>query len=525
MDSTGEPGPWGPTVERGRRFRVLRVVAAALTLVLIAGGVAAYTSAQLLLDQAETNLTRVPVPELEEVDAPSEARHFLVVGSDARDELEDEDRSGLSLGDFEGQRSDVMIYVSISADRESISLVSLPRDLLVTDGTRTRKLTETFAGGPDELIRVIRENFGLPVNHYGAVSLGGFIEVVRTLGTVEICLDEPLRDWRAGADFEAGCHDMDATDTLAFVRSRQGERADFERIDRQQIFLRSVISELTEARVLANPRRLSQLVEDVASNVTTDEGLAMGQMVRLANEARGVVDQGMPMTTVPAFPRTIDGVDYMIAYQPGARALFDKVREGEPVEPRGSRDERAETSVSVYTDAGTEAASIVRSTLQFAGFEAGAVGPAPSGATAGSTTRVFEVTGGEQRARWVADTLGVEPEPLPDELTPPDGVDVLVSVGEDALEGVPSDEPGAEPEPELNDDATSEASAETDPETEAEGTEDDGTGDDELVDDTATDEADEDEQDDDGETAEQDDPADSPDDAADDEAASDDDPG
>lgn len=525
MDSTGEPGPWGPTVEGGRRFRVLRVAAAALTLVLLTGGVAAYTSAQLLLDRAETNLTRVPVPELDEVETPSEARHFLVVGSDARDDLEDEDRAGLSLGDFEGQRSDVMIYVSISADRESISLVSLPRDLLVTDGTRLRKLTDTFAGGPDELIRVIRENFGLPVNHYGAISLGGFIEVVRTLGTVEICLDEPLYDWRAGADFEAGCHDMDATDTLAYVRSRQGERADFERIDRQQIFLRSVISELTEARVLANPRRLSQLVEDVASNVTTDEGLAMGQMVRLANEGRGVVDAGMPMTTVPAFPRTIDGVDYMIPYRPGAEALFDKLREGEPVEPRGSRDERAATSVSVYTDAGPVAGSIVRSTLQFAGFESGTVGPAPSGATAGSTTRVFEVGGEEERARWVADTLGVDPEPLPDELTPPEGVDVLVSVGQDALEGVPSGEPATEPDPGVDDDATSgvDTGADTGAVTGSDVTDDAGAGDDAVEDGTVTDDGDG--GGDDGDAGEQDDAADPDDDAAGDQAAGDDDPG
>ena len=436
MVSTREPGPWGPTVEGGRRFRALRVLAATLSLVLVAGGVAAYTSAQLLIDQAETNLTRVPVPELEAAETQADARHFLLVGSDARDDVDTEDREGLALGQFEGQRSDVIIYVAISEDRESISLVSLPRDLLVRDGQDQRKLAETFASGPDGLIRAIRENYDLPVNHYAAVSFGGFIEVVRTLGSVEICLDEPLVDWRAGADFDAGCQQMDATDALAYVRSRQGDRADFERIDRQHNFLRAVLSELTDTRMLANPRRLSQLVEDVSSNVTTDDALGIGQMVRLADEARGVVADGLPMTTVPAYPRRIDGIDFMIPYAPGAEALFQTLREGEPVESRGTRDERDETTVVIQTGGRETGPGIVRSTLAFAGFGARVTGTGSDQTRAQGDTRVFELPGNAQAARWVAATLGVDPEPLPSGVTPPQDATVLVSVGRDATEGL-----------------------------------------------------------------------------------------
>jgi LCP family protein required for cell wall assembly len=266
-----------------------------------------------------------------------------VVGSDSRGDLDDGQRGAMALGDFEGQRSDTIIYVAISADREDVSLVSLPRDLLVQDAGRQRKLTDVFAGGADDLIRVIQENFGLPVNHYAKVSLGGFIEVVRTLGGVDICLDEPLDDWRAGADFEAGCHRMSAEEALAYVRSRQGPRADFERIDRQQQFLRATLEELVDGRVLTDVPRLFHLVEDVASNVTTDEGLGVGQMRGLADEMRQVIRDGVPMTTVPGYDRRIDGVSYVVAYGPGARAMFEDLREGRPVADRGTRDEREET--------------------------------------------------------------------------------------------------------------------------------------------------------------------------------------
>lgn len=425
------PGPWGPTIEGGRRHRgLLRVATGVGTLALI-GLVAIATTTQLLVQQVETNLSRVPVPELEQVDRRSDARAFLLVGSDAREGLDAGDRADMSLGAFEGQRADVVIYVALDADREQLSLVSFPRDLLVDDDGVDRKLTETFAGGPDQLIRVFHDEFDLPVHHYGAVTLGGFVEVVRTLGTVEICLEQPLRDRRAGADFDAGCHDMDGADALAYVRSRQGARADLERIDRQQRFIRAVLQELTQTRTLTNPRQVYRLTEDVASAVTTDDQLGLTQMLALADEARQVVGAGLPMTAVPSYPLRLDGIDYMVAYGPGASALFDDLRAGRPIESRGSRDERDETTVAVVGPAHPNGAGIVDATLRFAGFST-VIGGVHGTPPADTTTTVYEVPGQGEAARWVAATLGAPVQALPAEVTPPDKVTVVVAVGEDA---------------------------------------------------------------------------------------------
>lgn len=428
------PGPWGPSMDAGRSHRLLRRLGSLLGIGGLLGLVAVGVTTQLLFEQAETNLRRVPVPELEEVETTSQARHFLLVGSDARADLGESDREELTLGDFEGQRSDVVIYVAISEDREEVSLVSFPRDLLVTDGEEIQKLTDTFQGGPDQLIRVIRENFDLPVNHYAAITLGGFIDVVRTLGSVEICLDEPLRDRRAGADFAAGCHDMDATDSLAYVRSRQGARADLERIDRQQNFIRAVLRELTATRTLANARQVYRLTEDVASALTTDDQLQLTQMLGLADELRGVVRDGMPMTTVPAYPRTIDGIDYMIPYGPGADAMFEQLRAGQPVAGRGDRGERADTLVAVFDAGRIGAAGIVDSTLRFGGFSTAVAGTGSPEIDPGDVTTVYIVPGEEERADWVAATLGAPTRPLPTGVEAPGTAQVVVGVGDDAAE-------------------------------------------------------------------------------------------
>ncbi|MFA9447079.1 LCP family protein [Egicoccus sp. AB-alg6-2] len=410
----------------------MRRLATVLGVVVLVAGTGLGTTGVLLLRQAEASLTRVPVPELDEAAAPSDARHFLIVGSDSRDGLSDEQRSRLTLGQFEGQRSDTVIYVSISEDRSTVSLVSLPRDLLVIDGGRQRKLTETYAGGPDRLVSVIQQNFGLPVNHYAEISLGGFISVVETLGSVELCLDAPLVDRKSGAEFEAGCQQMDAEEALSFVRSRRGNFGDYERIARQQQFLRATLREMIDAQVLTDVPRLFRLVENVASNVTTDENLGVGEMRAVAQEMRQVVSAGVPMATVPAFPRRIDGADFMVAYRPGAEAMFDRLRQGVPLLDSGDRPDREETPVALISGGRTAAAGTVGSVLQFVGFGVIAAGSGDASLDAGTTTTIYRLPGHEDEAEWVASFLGAPIVDLPATVTAPEAAKVLVAVGDDA---------------------------------------------------------------------------------------------
>jgi len=425
---------WGREVGGGRSRRLLRrfgaVLGASAVLLASVGGV----SATLLVRRADANLTRIVVPELDAVAPASRASSFLVVGSDSRAGLSEADRAELTLGNFSGQQSDTLIYVAISEDRRTVTLVSLPRDLLVFDDEgNPRKLTDTFAGGPDPLLRAIRRNLGLPVNHFAMLSLGGFIDIVRTLGTVEICLERPLFDVKSGADFDAGCHDMGPREALSFVRSRVGPRADFERIDRQQQFLRSVLLGLVDSRLLTDPVRLYQLVEDVASNLVTDDGLGIGDMRSLSTEMVGVVREGLPMMTLPSYPRTVAGRAYVLPYGPGARALLEDLRSGVAPAPRGTSQTRSQTTVVLYSGGREVETQIVQDTLLTAGFRSlGSAGPGPSQLDALSTTTVYSVPEEEVRAAWVAAVLGAPLLPLPEGFRVPAGAQVVVAVGDDA---------------------------------------------------------------------------------------------
>lgn len=434
-----EPGAWGPTIAGGRRLRGLRTTLVVLASVVALGAIALASTGFLLYQQARSNVTRVPLSELSDRD-PTAAQHFLIVGSDSRDELSRERRTELGLGhDFGGSRSDAIILVSILPRRAGVSVVNFPRDLYVSDDGRPRKLNETFNEGPNNLVQVLRDNFGIPINHYVEVSVEGFIDVVETIGEVEICLDEPLVDRKANADFDAGCRDMTPPEALSYVRSRVG--SDFRRMERQQTFMKAMLGEMTDAEILTDVPRLFRVVEEVARNVATDDGLELAQMRALAEELRVLADGDIPMTFVPGYTRDLDtpGVgtqNFVVAYEPGARALLEDLREGNTLPSRGSPEDRAATSVAIWSGGRADGLQIVHDTLGYAGFDnVYSAGPGDERTDAGTQTVVYELPGRTEAAGWVAATLGAEVEPLPPGVEAPQDTDVVIAVGQDATGG------------------------------------------------------------------------------------------
>lgn len=420
----GAEGTWGPTVVgRGRsRLRRPLVLAAAVLLV------AAAAVAALLYQVVNTNLERVALPTLAE--RGRGPLNVLVVGSDARRGLTPHEARLYTLGETDGERGDTVMLISLGSDRRDVSVVSFPRDLLVRDGDRRRKLAETFADGPGRVVEVLQSTTGVPIHHYVEISIPGFIGVVDAVGGVDVCLDKPLHDPKSGADFQPGCHHLDPRGALAYVRSRATERGDFDRMERQQTFMRALLERLTAMRTLVDVPRLFDVVERVASNVTTDTELGPRHMAVLAFELRRLAAGSVPMITVPAYTTELDGRSYVVPYEPGARALFDALAAGRPIAGRGAREQRQATAVALWTTGHPRARDRVQRTLFWSGFTVARVGRGPF--DLGERTAVYAVPRHDQAAGWVAATLGVPVDPLPPNVTAPAGVHVVVAVGEDA---------------------------------------------------------------------------------------------
>src|ERR671924_833104 len=147
--------------------------------------------------------------------------NFLVVGSDSRAGLDDE--GGRRYGEVGGQRNDVTLIVRVEPASKRVSLLSIPRDLVVPiAGTGAQnRINAAFSDGPGQLVQTIEQNFGIPIHHYVLVDFDGFRAVVDALGGIDVRFPYPARDALSGLNVaEAGCVHLNGARALALARSR-----------------------------------------------------------------------------------------------------------------------------------------------------------------------------------------------------------------------------------------------------------------------------------------------------------------
>lgn len=381
-------------------------------------------SADRALDQQQVQSIADRGTEEADTAALTEVLDVLVVGSDDRSDLSEEERRELHTGDFDGTRTDTILWVQLRSD--GVSIVSFPRDLRVAapDGGHTRINQVLERGGPDALAATVEGLMGAELDHYVEVSISSFLEIVDAAGGVEICLDEALVDRKSGADFESGCHEMDGVDALSYVRSRQGDRADFARVERQQRFLQALADRATSLAVLGNPVRLRSVATTVAEGLTVDQDLSVPRMVELARALRGVLEDGLDSITLPAYPEEFDGIPYVVPYQPGVSTLAGRLQRGEPLPERPSEEAREDLDVLVRSGGSPDAAAKVESVLYFAGYR-----PVVDGSFEDAPlTTVVYAPAGTPGADAIAVVLGARVRTPPADVVLPDGT-VLVVTG------------------------------------------------------------------------------------------------
>lgn len=260
-----------------------------------------------------------PQPVPAEVDPDAEEaglRVFLLVGSDSRSDLED--TSG--FGDFEGNRADVIMVVF--KDESKTGLLSLPRDLLVTDPCLggEEKLSLMLEGcpgvnGPTLLTLTVEELTGERVDHFSLIDLAGFQAAVDAIGGYEICLERAVRDRRANLELPAGCTLADGEDTLAWLRSRRTQELtengwrimpgmnDLVRNERQREFLIDMMRRIGD---FSSPQDMLQTAQAVAPYVTVDADFSMVQVVNLAWTMRGLDSGDIVELSVPVYDDTTE---------------------------------------------------------------------------------------------------------------------------------------------------------------------------------------------------------------------------
>ena len=149
--------------------------------------------------------------------------NYLLVGSDSRKGLTAEQRKKLHTGNAAGQRTDTIVLVHTGSG--PTLTMSIPRDSLVPiPGHGTTKINAAFAfGGPKLLVRTVEQNTGIHIDHYVEIGLGGFVNIVDSVGGITICPNHRMDDKLANLHVKKGCQHADGTVALAYARSRHAD--------------------------------------------------------------------------------------------------------------------------------------------------------------------------------------------------------------------------------------------------------------------------------------------------------------
>lgn len=316
-------------------------------------GVALVTGAFVWQDRDKILGTRIEINNLGELPASEEvseqeqglgkAKTVLLVGSDSSDELSEE-FADVATGERSGVRTDTIMLLRIDPDRKQVTGINFPRDLFVTlcDGSQQKINAAVLEGGPDCLVKTLRDFAGVRIDHYVQVDFQGFAQIVKAVDGVTMYLQEPMQDPKAHLDLRAGCVTLNGRNALAFVRTRAD--TDFGRIARQQRFIKELADEATSLDVVANPVRLIRMVDAVRDMLTVDDSLGLRTMRDFATTLAAVKSEDIHMATAPTISHNSPGVSYEQPIPDQTEDLVRAFNRGELAEYLGeeSPDEASE---------------------------------------------------------------------------------------------------------------------------------------------------------------------------------------
>ncbi len=314
--SSGGHGNGSPGGGKGKRKRswLDRVLIGGIVVVVLA--LVAVGSGYAYVTYRFNQVAKVTVRHLKTAPV-GQPFNVLLIGSDSR--VGESASDAAHFGDQAnagGQRSDVVKIVHVVPATGQVSVLSIPRDTVVTVAGDTseigkyNRINSTYNAGPDQLVQTIEANFGIPIEHVVQVDFAGLRGAVDAIGGIHVSFPYPAKDTYTGLNVtQTGCQVLNGGYSLALARSRHYEyykngywqydgTSDFGRIQRQNTFLKAVIN---QAETKYNPLTLNAFVGSVVQGVTVDSTFTVSDLISLARQFHTFSSNALTTLTLPTY--------------------------------------------------------------------------------------------------------------------------------------------------------------------------------------------------------------------------------
>ena len=278
---------------------------------------------------ADASSTVAPGPTATFPAADPQARNFLITGSDAN-ACNDPGSpwAGATTGrEGFGSRSDTIMVMRVDPTTNAAAVLSFPRDLWVQIPGKGKNRINTAYVENDytQLAQTLWDNWQIPVDHYVQVDFCAFKRIVEAVGGVGVPFEHPVVDANIGLDVKPQpgesfpfCHVFSGDEALAYVRSRhlkwvdengvkhEDAFADLGRITRQQDFLRRTLQHALD-KGLFDPTVAKALVESLQTDIVTEAGFTVDDMLRFAGVMKNVATDTIRTYQIETYGKVIGG--------------------------------------------------------------------------------------------------------------------------------------------------------------------------------------------------------------------------
>ncbi len=205
--------------------------------------------------------------------------------------------------------TDSIQIASIDPINRSVAMLSVPRDLYVSNPAKGRKsrINEIYRDsgkfcpratstcdpnidyGANALEELLSNILGIKVSYFSKVDFDGLKKLVDSLGGISVYVDKPLSDPtfpdRTYSGFDpfyigAGQQTMNGATALRYSRCRGGTcGGDFGRARRQQQVILAIRDKITQLNIVTNPQKLTSIMSAAGKGFRTD--LSIDQVSQL----------------------------------------------------------------------------------------------------------------------------------------------------------------------------------------------------------------------------------------------------
>jgi LCP family protein required for cell wall assembly len=388
--------------------------------------------------------TRPPLPDM-----LREPFNVLLIGVDKRPDLDD------------GVRSDTLIVVHVDPQAKWASMLSIPRDTVVTiPYVGQAKINAAYssgytgaaqiygegttpeAGGAALAAETVEAFLGVRVDYTAQVDFHGFAALVDSVGGVVVDVPRPLLDAEYPTEdygveriyIPAGLQVFDGRAALIYARSRHLSN-DFDRGKRQQAVLRALFDQVRGRGLLENVATVPEWAAMLEQNIRTTLPIGdLGTIGGLAALARELNPNRVLQLTINPIDVAVDAEDGSNIYwnRRDIAALVARWEAGPPSAAPAANDDAVRIQV-LNGAAVAGLAGRVSAFLTDKGFTLADPDQAPQ---VYAHTTIIDYTGRPQTRQRLTETLGIDPRyvatvPGPDSPTPVPSVDLVVILGAD----------------------------------------------------------------------------------------------